>query len=160
MSVVSTSSLAGLSMLLAVSTIEAQSRVRHQTKTTQIDVRQTASKDCVSADESEGCYLDTLAPEPKTTHCSDCIIFGKPITRPAPCYPALAKAKSISRKVRVEVEVDEEGKVIWAKAISGDPILQPAAIRAACRSRFTPSRLIGSKTRVKAVGSLTYDFKL
>src|SRR5260370_29594440 len=147
-------------MLLAVSTIEAQSRVRHQPKATQIDVRQTAPKDCVSADESEGFYLDPLAPEPKTTHCSDCIIFGKPITRPAPCYPALAKAKHVSGKVRVEVEVDEEGKVIWAKAISGDSILQSAAIRAACRSRFTPSRLIGSKTRVKALDLLTYDFKL
>jgi TonB family protein len=127
---------------------------------------QTVSKTCITDEETTDCVSDPSAPEPDTgvfgssPRCSDCIILGKPINRPTPCYPESAKAEKISGRVQVKFVVNEEGKVIWARAISGKPKLQRAAVSAACRSRFTPSTLLGSKVKVKAIGIITYVFKL
>jgi TonB family protein len=88
------------------------------------------------------------------------VSLGKPIDIKAPCYPQAANADNISGQVQVKFVVDEEGKVIWARAINGHPMLQHAAVNAACRSRFTPSTLLGSKMKVNAIGVITYVFKL
>lgn len=142
-------------------------RSRRQIKKPEITLlRQTASKTCIWDEETEGCAIDPSAPEPETgipnskARCSDCIVFGKVIEKPAPCYPQEAKAENISGEVQVKMVINEAGKVIWAKALSGHPMLQQAAVRAACRTRFTPSTFIGRKIKVKAVGVLTYKFKL
>ncbi len=141
-------------------------RSRRQIKKPQIKLTQTASKNCISDEEIEGCAIDPSAPEPETglpnskARCSDCIVFGKVIEKPAPCYPQEAKAENISGEVQVKMVVDEEGKVIWARAVNGHEMLQQAALRAACRTRFTPSTFIGRKIKVKAVGVMTYKFKL
>jgi TonB family protein len=141
-------------------------RARRQVKKPEIKLTQTASKTCISEEETEGCAIEPSAPEPETgipnrkARCSDCIVFGRVINKPAPCYPQAAKAEDISGAVQVKIVVDEAGKVIWARAISGHQILQRAAVRAACRARFTPSTFIGRKIKVKAVGIMTYNFLL
>ena len=141
-------------------------RSRRQTKKPEVTLSQTASKTCISDDETEGCAIDPSSPEPETgipnskVRCSDCTVFGKVIEKPAPCYPQDAKAENISGDVQVKIVVDEAGKVIWSKALSGHQMLQQAAIRAACRARFTPSTFIGRGIKVKAVGVMTYKYKL
>lgn len=58
----------------------------------------------------------------------------------------------------VEVTVDEEGYVISARAISGHPLLQQAAVKAARQARFAPTRLSGKPVKVRGV--ITYNFVL
>lgn len=86
------------------------------------------------------------------------VVNRKAISKPAPVYPPVAKAASLSGTVAVSVIVDESGKVVWAQAISGHPLLRQAALDAACRARFSPVPADGPP--VRASGILTYDFIL
>jgi TonB family protein len=84
------------------------------------------------------------------------ILNEKARSLPAPVYPPAAMAVRASGIVAVKVIVDEEGNVIAAFAISGHPLLRPAAVEAAKDARFAPSPLSGQP--VKASGILTYKF--
>src|SRR5438128_8087463 len=68
--------------------------------------------------------------KPKTV-VSGGVLNGKAISKPQPAYPPIAKAAKASGTVTVQVLVDEEGSVISAKAVSGHPLLQQAAVDAA-----------------------------
>jgi TonB family protein len=129
-------------------------------------VTQSVSDECVSDEEVEGCIIDPNAPQPnigkspKGVIISDCMpISGEIISRPKVCYPNLAKAARISGLVKVEVVVDEEGKVIWARVRNGHPLLQAVALRVACQTRMKP--LVDcTGRRAKTGGILYYNFKL
>jgi TonB family protein len=97
----------------------------------------------------------TSAPRPRAP-ISGGVLNGKAISKPAPPYPALAKAARASGTVVVQVTVDESGKVISARAISGHPLLQQASVQAAYAARFSPTLLSGQP--VKVTGTLTYNF--
>jgi TonB family protein len=81
---------------------------------------------------------------------------GKAVDLPAPEYPAIARAAHASGSVTVEITIDENGDVIAAKAVSGHPLLQAAAVTAARQASFTPTRLSGEP--VKVMGILVYNF--
>jgi len=76
---------------------------------------------------------------------------------PKPEYPAIARAAKASGTVTVDVVVDEEGNVVGARAVSGHPLLQAAAVSAARQAKFEPTRLDGEPVKVR--GTLSYDFK-
>src|SRR4030095_6191519 len=84
------------------------------------------------------------------------VVGGQMLDKPAPTYPAIAKAAHASGDVLVQVIVDEDGKVIAAKSISGHPLLQAAAVTAARQATFTPASVNG--TPVKVLGTITYRF--
>jgi hypothetical protein len=64
---------------------------------------------------------------------NDCpIISCRPVIR----FPAAAKAVKASGSVRVHVLVDEKGKVLYARALTGHPLLRAAAIQGACKTEF------------------------
>jgi TonB family protein len=86
------------------------------------------------------------------------ILNGKAISKPAPRYPSAAQKAGISGTVEVAVIIDEEGKVMRAEAISGPDELRVAAVVAARKARFSPTRLSGQP--VKVSGRLTYNFTL
>ncbi|HEX6182499.1 MAG TPA: energy transducer TonB [Pyrinomonadaceae bacterium] len=86
------------------------------------------------------------------------VISSKVVEKPAPPYPQIAKTAGISGPVAVQILVDEQGRVVSAKATSGNPLLQAAAVQAAYRARFTPTLLSGQP--VKVTGSITYNFVL
>jgi TonB family protein len=86
------------------------------------------------------------------------VLNGKAISKPQPPYPALAKAARAQGTVVVQVTVDETGGVTSAKAVSGHPLLQQAAIAAARQAKFSPTLLSGKP--VKVSGVLTYNFVL
>ena len=84
------------------------------------------------------------------------ILNGKAISLPAPVYPPEAKAAQANGTVNVQVTIDEYGGVTAAKAVSGHPLLQPAAVNAALQARFSPTFLMGEA--VKVTGVLVYNF--
>ncbi|MBV8855764.1 MAG: TonB family protein [Acidobacteria bacterium] len=86
------------------------------------------------------------------------LISSKAIEKPAPPYPPIAKAANIQGAVAVQIVIDEQGRVLSAKATSGPPLLLNAAVQAAYRARFTPTVLGGQP--VKVTGSITYNFLL
>ena len=86
------------------------------------------------------------------------VLNGKAISKPQPVYPAVARAANASGTVVVQVTIDEEGNVISARAVSGHPLLQSAAVSAARQAKFTPTKLSGQP--VKVTGVLSYNFVL
>lgn len=74
-----------------------------------------------------------------------------------PVYPAAAKNMRAEGQVTVVVELDEEGDVTSAKAVSGHAMLRGSAEDAAKRSKFKPAMIDGKPA--KATGQITYNFK-
>jgi periplasmic protein TonB len=106
--------------------------------------------------------VPTPAPTPRQetgpVRLTSSLISSKSIDKPAPPYPAIAKAAGVQGTVAVQIVIDEQGRVISAKATSGHPLLLNAAVQAAHRARFTPTVLGGQP--VKVTGSITYNFVL
>jgi TonB family protein len=73
-----------------------------------------------------------------------------------PVYPMTAQTMNIQGKVTVQISLDEEGKVVSAKAINGHQFLRTAGEEAARRSKFKPT-LVGTQA-VKATGFIVYNF--
>jgi TonB family protein len=100
----------------------------------------------------EKCGEDSNAKTP------DGVETGHALELPQPAYPLLAARAHASGDVRVQVIVDIDGKVIAASAISGHPLLQAAAVKAARSALFTPMKFEGQP--VKVVGVIRYNFVL
>jgi protein TonB len=86
------------------------------------------------------------------------VLNSKALSLPPPIYPPIAKNTRTQGTVIVQVLIDEEGKVIQAKATSGHPFLVPEAQKAALRARFSPTIL--GEQKVKVQGVITYNFIL
>lgn len=86
------------------------------------------------------------------------VINHRAISKPAPVYPAIARAARASGVVVVRVVVDEEGGVVAAQAVGGHPLLRGASVQAARQTRFTPTLIEGKP--VKIHGLITYNFNL
>ncbi|MDT5062947.1 MAG: Ca-activated chloride channel [Acidobacteriota bacterium] len=86
------------------------------------------------------------------------VLNGKAISLPKPLYPQGAKSMHVSGMVTVEVLLNEEGKVISARAVDGIISLRQAAVDAARLARFSPTMLSGQP--VKVVGFINYKFSL
>ncbi|HEY0546580.1 MAG TPA: energy transducer TonB [Pyrinomonadaceae bacterium] len=86
------------------------------------------------------------------------VLNGRAVSLPKPVYPREARDAGVSGSVTVQIIVDEQGSVISAKAVSGDPLLQEAAVVAAREAKFRPTMLEGQP--VKVSGVLTYNFEL
>lgn len=84
---------------------------------------------------------------------------GCPISIIKPFYSDEAKRLRISGKVKVEAIVDENGKVVYAKAISGHPFLKQTAERAAKASLYQPQRTCDNKP-IKFRWTIIYNFIL
>lgn len=106
----------------------------------------------VAMGDSEG----ASAGEDKARIVHGGIINGRAISLPKPEYPSTARNAHVSGTVAVQITIDETGKVVFACAVSGHPLLQPAAEHAAMSARFTPTLLEGAP--VKVTGIVTYNF--
>lgn len=84
------------------------------------------------------------------------VLNGKALFLSRPGYPKAARKNHDQGTVKVRIVIDEFGKVISAEAIEGPESLQQAAIDAAFKSRFTPTRLMGQP--VKVSGVIIYNF--
>ncbi len=86
------------------------------------------------------------------------VLNGEALSLPKPSYPAIAKQLHIQGPVNVQVVINETGKVVSAKAVSGNAALTAAAQQAALQARFSPTKL--GDQAVKVSGIITYNFVL
>jgi protein TonB len=100
----------------------------------------------------------TPAPTPKRIITSPRVLNGLAVFLPKPPYPPIAKQAGVQGPVNVQVLIDETGKVISAKPVSGSPLLMHAAQQAALQARFSPTML--NDQAVKVSGVITYNFML
>lgn len=82
------------------------------------------------------------------------ILNGKATSLPKPNYPP--EARDISGTVEVQILIDENGRVIFAEASEGPPLLRQASVEAAQLARFSPTRLRGQP--IKVGGRIIYNF--
>jgi protein TonB len=99
-----------------------------------------------------------IEPVKEKTIVSGGVVNGKAITLVKPEYSKAAQAVRASGEVKIQVTIDENGNVISASAVSGHPLLKPAAVSAARGSKFSPTFL--SNQRVKVTGIIIYNFNL
>jgi len=75
-----------------------------------------------------------------------------------PEYPPLARQAHVSGTVVVDAVLDEHGNVVGAHALSGHPLLIPAALRAVLQWKYEPTLLYGTPVAVEM--EVTVHFKL
>jgi TonB family protein len=105
-----------------------------------------------------------VPPEPAQTKARDQrpemiaggVLNGKATTLPKPFYTKAARAAKAKGAVSVKIIIDEEGNVISTEALSGHPLLRPAAVAAARQAKFRPTRLSGHL--IKVWGVIVYNF--
>jgi protein TonB len=95
---------------------------------------------------------------PTTERVPSKVLVSKAISLPQPPYPIMAKQIHLQGAVNVQILVSEDGKVLSAQVVSGNPMLSSAAKDAAMRARFTPTILNGQAVKVQGV--ITYNFVL
>ena len=85
------------------------------------------------------------------------VLNGKAVKLAKPEYPPAARSFGVFGTVIVLVEIDETGKVISANDMcQGSPYLVESCIKAALKSRFTPTKVSGVPS--KATGVIQYRF--
>lgn len=84
------------------------------------------------------------------------VVNGMAISLPRPEYTSMARGARASGSVNVFVTIDETGKVVAARAITGHPLLREASEAAAREARFKPTMISGQP--VKVTGMITYSF--
>jgi TonB family protein len=97
-------------------------------------------------------------PRPILKPISGGVLNGTAISLPPPVYPEAARRMRNQGTVVVEVVLDESGKVVSANATSGPPMLRDAAVQAALKAWFSPTKLSGQP--VKVSGIINYKFAL
>jgi len=97
-------------------------------------------------------------PRPILKPISGGVLNGTALYLPPPTYPEAARRMRTFGMVTVEVVLDETGKVVSANATSGPAILREAAVQAALKARFSPTKLSGQP--VKVSGTINYKFAL
>jgi TonB family protein len=144
--------------VISSSAEKASSRaVLVQTSTTQEIVTEKISTRCGCSQGVDETVIATDGSESSAPIIGG-ILNGKARSLPQPSYPAIAKAARASGNVAVEILIDERGCVQSARALSGHPLLQAAAVEAARQACFAPTRLSGQPARVK--GTLSYNFTI
>jgi len=91
-------------------------------------------------------FAKTLArPAPgKHDECTEPLVKPRPLSRPTPAYTADARAAGIAGKVRVEIVVDDQGRVLSARVIEGlGHGLDEAALAAARAMTFSAAARCG-----------------
>ena len=84
------------------------------------------------------------------------VLNGRAVKLAKPSYPADAQKAGAAGEVKVQVVFDEDGKVIWARAVSGHPLLRAVCEDAAWQSTFPPLKVEGRPEKV--TGVVVYNF--
>lgn len=125
-----------------------------------LDVKspQVASNQAVPVINLDSEPPPTPGPRPILKPVSGGVLNGTALSLPPPVYPEAAKRSRTSGVVTVDVILDETGKVVSATASNGPMMLRDAAVQAALKARFSPTKLSGQP--VKVSGVINYKFAL
>lgn len=84
---------------------------------------------------------------------------GKLISGPLPVYPALAKQARIAGTVLLKAVIARDGTIMDLHAVSGHPLLIPAAIAAVRQWVFQPTILNGDPVEVATEITVTFTLR-
>ena len=115
--------------------------------------RKLGNDELAKADEQKAQVLeidDNPTTANKTKTVSDEILNDTALNLVKPAYPPAARAVRAGGEVKVQVTIDEKGKVISAAAITGHPLLKAGAESAARASTF--------KTKARKNGIVVFNF--
>lgn len=110
----------------------------------------------VQAASQTGVPSYSLPSPPVGKTISGGVLNGKATSLPKPPYPPAARAVRASGAVSVQILIGVDGRVLSAEAVSGHPLLRPAAVSTARQAIFSPTTLNGEP--VKVLGVLTFNF--
>lgn len=119
-------------------------------------VSSNLSRNKVAASTSINANVNTPPNTDQDQPIADGPLHGKDAVLQKPEYPTRARSEGASGKVTVAILVNKQGRVVSARALTGQPLLKVAAEVAAKQSKFSPEKLQQSKTS----GTITYSFKL
>ncbi len=143
--------------LPSVNNTASKSNVNNSSALVSGNATSTSIKGTVVELDSEPPPLAPI-PRPLLKPVSGGVLNGKAVDLPTPSYPDTARRMRTGGIVTVEVVVDENGKVISAQVSSGPAILRGAALQAALKAKFSPTKLSGQP--VKVTGVINYRFSL
>lgn len=86
------------------------------------------------------------------------LVAAVPIVQSGPVYPEVARRAKVSGSVLLDVQIDDQGKVVKATPVSGPAILQSAAIAAVAKWRYKPASING--VNVSSQSRVTIAFKM
>lgn len=105
--------------------------------------------------------VKTEIPLPKTSSDPQIVNVGAlnniAVKLAVPVYTAFDRQRNLQGLIRVQVILDETGKVISAKASAGPPTLRLSSEEAIRNSKFKP--VLVKNQAVKATGFINYNFK-
>jgi protein TonB len=94
---------------------------------------------------------------PAADACAEPLTKPKPKSVPQPAYPEAARAAGVEGKVRVELTVDETGRVISVRVLQGlGHGLDEAALSAARQASFEPALRCGKPARATFTISMRF----
>jgi protein TonB len=85
---------------------------------------------------------------PKRIRLGGIVEQSKLISGPRPVYPPLARQARIEGTVRLEAVISRDGTILNLRAVSGHPLLIPAALAAVRQWVFRPTSLNGDPVEV------------
>jgi protein TonB len=102
-----------------------------------------------------------VLPKPKgDDDCAEAEVKSKPISVPQAVYTEAARAAGISGKVRIRLQIDENGNVISAAVIQGlGSGLDESALAAAKRGKYSPAQRCGRGVSGSTVVSVRFDLE-
>jgi protein TonB len=98
-----------------------------------------------------------VAPTPKRIRISQGVTKGMLIQRVEPKYPGIAQDARIRGEVVLRAIISKTGEIENLEAVSGHPMLVPAAIDAVRQWRYRPFFLNGIPVEVETVITITFQ---
>ncbi len=86
------------------------------------------------------------------------LVPAVPISQVSPIYPELAIRRGASDSIILDLQIDEQGKVVKATPVSGPALFYIAAVDAAMKWRYKPASIGG--TNVRSQSRVTMNFNL
>jgi protein TonB len=86
-------------------------------------------------------------------------VAAVPILQTTPVYPELALRARASGSVVLELQIDDQGKVVKATPVSGPPILHNAAVTAAMKWRYRPASIGGVNVSSQSRVTMAFNLK-
>jgi TonB family protein len=123
---------------------------------------ENSDKERVANQKENKTETPTVAAQPGTPEISSPLAVGSLIAyateKANPVYPITARNMRMTGIVKVELVIDETGKVAEVQNTSGPPMLQRAATDAVKKWKFKPFTRDGLAT--KATGFVNFNFSL